>query len=136
MRIACYARYSSDLQHGTSIKPFVPERQHIRHELANLAGLLSESADRARPVLRQLNLQVMLFPIHPEGERPHLKAVATCALDALTGEFPIVRRSLVRADGRRPLLLKHSSRPFQAAMTSPPSVCAGARGACSWRFAM
>ena len=76
------------------VYPCVLEPGKIRQELANLAGLLRESAERARPVFKKLQLQVTLFPIQPEGERSYLKAVATCTLDALTGELPIVRRSL------------------------------------------
>jgi DNA invertase Pin-like site-specific DNA recombinase len=79
------------------VPPVVLEPERVRQELANLAGLLRESVERARPVFRQLQLQVTLFPIEAAGERPHLKAVATCTLDALTTEFPIMRRSLERA---------------------------------------
>jgi len=75
----------------------VVEPDTIRKELAELAGLLRGSAERARPVFKKLHLQVTLFPIHPDGERPYLKAIATCSLDALTGELPIVRRSLEEA---------------------------------------
>ena len=50
------------------VRPFVLEPEKILQELANLAGLLRESAERARPVLKQLNLQVTLFSIQPEEE--------------------------------------------------------------------
>jgi site-specific DNA recombinase len=62
------------------------EPARICQELANLQDLLGGSAERARPVFKKLNLQVRLFPVEREGERPYWRAVATCQLDALTSD--------------------------------------------------
>jgi hypothetical protein len=62
------------------------EPARIHQELADLQDLLRGSAERARPVFKKLNLQVRLFPVERAGERPYLRAVATCQLDALTSD--------------------------------------------------
>jgi hypothetical protein len=73
----------------------------IGQQLTDLAALLKGSAERTRPILKKLNLQVRLYPVQPEGERPHLRAVATADLDVLAGEFPLLRRSLAKAAPER-----------------------------------
>ena len=67
----------------------IVEPAKIRQELASLAGLLHESAEKARPVLKRLALQVRLFPVEPRGGRPYFRAIATCSLDALTGDVSL-----------------------------------------------
>jgi DNA invertase Pin-like site-specific DNA recombinase len=75
--------------------PVTPE--WIRTQLKDLSALLTESGERARTAFRKLSLDIRLHPVRPEGERPHLRAVATGNLAALTGDFTLVDRSKVRA---------------------------------------
>jgi hypothetical protein len=71
--------------------PITPE--WIRTQLKDLSSLLTESGERARTAFRKLSLDIRLHPVRPEGERPHLRAVATANLAALTGDFTLVDRS-------------------------------------------
>jgi hypothetical protein len=74
--------------------PVTPE--WIRTQLKDLSSLLTESGERASTAFRKLSLDIRLHPVRPEGERPHLRAVATANLAALTGDFTLVDRSKVR----------------------------------------
>jgi DNA invertase Pin-like site-specific DNA recombinase len=82
-------------------EPVSVDAAWIQKELSNISTLLKGSAERTRPIFKKLNLQVRLYPIQPEGERPHLRVVATASLDALTGEIPLLRRSLEEAEPAR-----------------------------------
>jgi hypothetical protein len=82
-------------------EPVSVDSAWVQKQLSDLSTLLKGSAERTRPIFKKLNLQVRLYPVQPKGERPHLRAVATADLDALTGEIPLLRRSLARAVSAR-----------------------------------
>ena len=94
---------------STSSQPVSVDPAWVRQQLGDLSTLLKSSAERTRPILKKLNLQVRLVPVHPESGRPYLRAIATANLAAFTGEIPLLRRLLVRAEPGRELRWRFGS---------------------------
>lgn len=78
-------------------QPIALDQAWLRQQLSDVSTLLKGSAERTRPLFQKLNLQVRLCPVLRKGERPYLRAIATANLGALTGEIPLLRRSLEEA---------------------------------------
>jgi DNA invertase Pin-like site-specific DNA recombinase len=77
----------------------------VRQQLEDVAGLLSETPERAKLEFRHLGLSVAMHPIRDEGERHFYRAVGQAALPCLAGirdlSVPTVDRLHHQSDGSR-----------------------------------